>query len=860
MSDNQPTPPHLSRPEQDRLPYIPGLDGLRALAVIAVLLYHAGLPIFGGFLGVESFFVVSGFLITALLLVEWGHHGRIDLPAFWLRRARRLLPALFFMLAGTLIFASLGPRGVSASLRDDTLAALAYVMNWRLIWSGQPYFDPLVRPPLLQHLWSLAVEEQFYLLWPALFVAGMRWLRRGGLLVMTLAAVVGSTLLMAWLDRSGADVSRIYYGTDTRAAGVLLGAALALVWTPGRVPAAASRRLGTLLDGAGTLALAGLIAGFISVSNQHPLLYRGGFALIATATALVIAALTHPQARLLPRLLAWSPLPAIGLRSYGLYLWHWPVFMVTRPYIDVPLDGPPLLALRLAIVAALVELSYRYVELPARRGAIERAWRRFWGAGGVPRPALPGGARGRTLAIRWICFLVPSLLLIAVGSRAAKSNASRIADPAAALTLSAGLPVVATATAPRPTASPTAQAPAVAAAPSATAVAPTPTVSEDGSTRSTRVELPPAPPEATPAPTVAAPLDPALIAELQRLLDDTVADGYIPGAVLSVSIPGNQPWSGASGVADFQTGAPMEPETLVHLASITKMFTAVVVLQLAEEGKLDLDAPIGTYLPEIVLFADTMTARHLLNQTTGVYDYLEDPQFFVEAYRDPEHTWTPDELVAMADQIGPAFRPGAEWRYSSTNYVILGMLVEQVTGRTLAQEMRQRIFDPLQLTRTFFAPDEPLQGNLAQGHIEDSDRADVSMTFVFGTGNLVSTADDLRRFTDALFEGRLLQPESLAMMTAMVETGGAYDMPELEYGLGLMGARLNVGPAADGTERPEAARAVLGHIGGIAGFRSAVWRTRDSDITISLSVNQAAIDPNLLARDVLDAILLWQGR
>src|SRR5918998_6040437 len=170
-----------------QLPYLPGLDGLRALAVIAVLLYHAGLPLRGGFLGVEAFFVLSGFLITALLLLEWRRHNHIDLPAFWLRRARRLLPALFFMLAGTLVFAGLALRGERTQLGADALATLGYVMNWRLIWSGQSYFDPLLRPSLLQHVWSLAVEEQFYLLWPLLFVAGMRFLRLDRLLALTLA-------------------------------------------------------------------------------------------------------------------------------------------------------------------------------------------------------------------------------------------------------------------------------------------------------------------------------------------------------------------------------------------------------------------------------------------------------------------------------------------------------------------------------------------------------------------------------------------------------------------------------------------------------------------------------------------------
>ena len=333
-----------------------------------MLLYHTDLGVAGGFLGVEAFFVHSGFLITALLLVEWRQHGRIDLAAFWLRRARRLLPALVFMLAGTLAFASVLLRSETAALRGDLLAAIGYVMNWRLIASGQSYFDPLVRPALLQHLWSLAVEEQFYLLWPLLFSVGLRYARFFGLLIVTLSVAVASIVLAALLYEPGADPSRIYYGTDTRAAGLLLGSALALVWTPAERPGATSCGAGWLLDLAGSIALGGLIASFLWLYEYHPLLYRGGFALVALSTAIVIAAATHPRARLVVGLLGRSPLRWIGQRSYAIYLWYWPIFMVTRPYLDVPLDGWPLLTLRLASVFALAQLSYRFVELPVRQG------------------------------------------------------------------------------------------------------------------------------------------------------------------------------------------------------------------------------------------------------------------------------------------------------------------------------------------------------------------------------------------------------------------------------------------------------------------------------------------------------------
>ncbi len=845
-----------SRQRGTRLRYVPGLDGLRALAVIAVLLYHADLPMWGGFLGVEAFFALSGYLITALLLAEWHAEQRIDLATFWLRRARRLLPALLFLLAGTIILAWLVLPSKLADLRVDILAALGYIMNWRLIRSGQSYFDPLLRPPLLQHLWSLAVEEQFYLLWPPLVVAGLRWLRPRGLLVLTLLAAAGSTLLMAVLYRPGADPSRIYYGTDTRAAGVLLGAALALVRTPGHPPAATSRRAGRLLDGAGLMALAALLACFGWLPEQHRLLYRGGFALVAGLTVLVIAAVSHPRAVVLPRLLGLPLLRWIGLRSYGLYLWHWPVFVVTRPTVDLPLAGLPVLGLRLAIVVALVELSYRYIELPVRHGAVERTWRQISVAGTAWRPAtLPRRISSRVV-IRGLSVLIPSVLL-SIGAGAVIPDLPRRSGPVTAAPSTRSQGAADTASTPVPSVAP----------PMALAVPGTePTAMPQAVPVRAQPGAPPVP-VATPRPDTltaeaAQPLDPALAGALQRLLDDTVADGHIPGAVLAVSIPGSQPWSGASGLAHVRQEIPMQPQTLVPIGSVSKLFTAVVVLQLVEEGKLDLDAPIGTWLPEIVVFADRTTVRQVLNHTSGIYDYLEDRRFFTQAYQNPDRAWMPAQLVALAEQVGPSFQPGAagEWDYSSTNYVILGMLVEQVTGQPLADVMRQRIFEPVGLTHTFFAPDAAMEGQLAQGYVDDSDRVNLSMTFVYATGNIITTAEDLQRFGEALFMGDLLSPESRATMTTVVETGGAYAMPELQYGLGVMRARPNVGPTVDGAPRPEEASTVLGHIGGLAGFRSAVWWVPESGITIALGLNQANVDPNVLARDVLEVILTWQGR
>lgn len=398
-----------------RLPYLPGLDGLRALALIAVVLYHADLSwLPGGFLGVEVFFVLSGYLITSLLLAEWNQHDHIDLRAFWLRRARRLLPAVYVLLLVTLGFAVLFLPGEVARLRGDA-AAFGYVTNWYLVLAHRSYFEMVGRPPPLEHLWSLAVEEQFYLIWPLLFAAGMLRLRRRGMLIATIAGAAASTLLMAMLFRPDVDPSRLYYGTDTRAAELLAGAALAFVWEPawlrGTAGGPASKlihwlseatRAPLLLDVVGIAALGALIWYFHWFGEYQPFLYQGGFALVALTTVLLIAVIVHPRARLVPRALSNKVMRWIGTRSYSLYLWHWPVFTITRPQLDVPLQGIVLLALRLVLTIILAEASYRWVETPFRTGAVGRAWRSFRDAEGEQRRQLRvwwAGAAGTSLSL-----------------------------------------------------------------------------------------------------------------------------------------------------------------------------------------------------------------------------------------------------------------------------------------------------------------------------------------------------------------------------------------------------------------------------------------------------------------------------
>ena len=355
------------------LPYIPAIDGLRALAVAAVLLYHSGLGwLPGGFLGVEVFFVISGYLITSLLIAGHRSTGHVSLGGFWRRRARRLLPAAFTLIVATLVYSVIFLPGEVVALRGNAVAGFFYVSNWYQIFHSQSYFESLGRPSLLQHLWSLGVEEQFYLVWPVLFSLVLARIKPRYAFTLVLAGAIASSALMAYKFDPGSDPSRIYYGTDTRAGGLLFGAALAFVWQVGNLPARASSLFRRTADVWGAVALIGLICFAAAIKETDTLLYRGGFAIVGVATALVIAAAVHPDAVFLRRVLGRQPLLWLGTRSYSVYLWHWPVFMLTRPGYDVSLDGVPLFALRLVITAVLAEASYRLVEMPVRRGAIGR--------------------------------------------------------------------------------------------------------------------------------------------------------------------------------------------------------------------------------------------------------------------------------------------------------------------------------------------------------------------------------------------------------------------------------------------------------------------------------------------------------
>ncbi|WP_127581869.1 acyltransferase family protein [Paenibacillus koleovorans] len=357
--------------------YMPGLDGLRALAVLAVIAYHLHLDwATGGLLGVGVFFVLSGYLITDLLADQWRRNGKLDLRQFWIRRARRLLPAMFVMIAGVLVWSYWFNPPLLASLRNDVAASVLYVMNWWFVFREVSYFESFGPPSPLGHLWSLAVEEQFYLIWPLLFALGLRYFpQRGKLLFLTTVGIVASALAMVMLYEPGTDPSRVYYGTDTRAFGLLIGAALALVWPSRKLSAAVSTLGKTALNLTGAIGI-GIILYLIATTNEYDsFLYRGGFVLLSIATALAVAALAHP-ASFLAGLFGCKPLRWLGVRSYGIYLWHYPIIVLSSPTVNT--GGPDWIRIMAQIAATLIlsDLSWRFVEEPIRQGAIGKLWRR----------------------------------------------------------------------------------------------------------------------------------------------------------------------------------------------------------------------------------------------------------------------------------------------------------------------------------------------------------------------------------------------------------------------------------------------------------------------------------------------------
>jgi peptidoglycan/LPS O-acetylase OafA/YrhL/lysophospholipase L1-like esterase len=427
------------------VPYVPGLDGLRALAVIAVIVYHANKQwLGGGFLGVEVFFVISGYLITLLLIAERERTGTVSFGQFWFRRARRLLPALFTMLIALITYVAFFERDYLGTLRGDVIAGVSYVANWFQIWTGSSYTSSAEFAPL-RHLWSLAVEELFYIVWPVVMFVLLRRVRGraiaifGGVFLLAAIAISVYTAVMyipgnlsdasQTMSLFGREVQRtdfLYLGTLSRSSGLLLGAALATVWQPWAIRRGTAGKNANALDLAGVVSLAALV--FMCVqfkdvvlvqdvgSQGYDLLYQGGLALVGVATLVAIATVTHPRSRLGRYVLGSAVLVWIGRRSYGLYLYHWVIFQAYRQdtkQLGTPLGVAEFVGL-VALSLALSEVSYRFIETPIRKGQLSAAFRRW--------RAHQGGVRGPLPVAVAVLSLVPVFAIVSMAGATVNTN------------------------------------------------------------------------------------------------------------------------------------------------------------------------------------------------------------------------------------------------------------------------------------------------------------------------------------------------------------------------------------------------------------------------------------------------------
>ena len=359
MAEPRPSPHGL-------VPHVPALDGLRGLAVLGVLLFHSDALLKGGYLGVDLFFVLSGYLITSILVAEHEKNGKIALGRFWVRRARRLLPALLALMPGIAIYAWLFARtNELATIRADALATLGYIANWRAIFVNKSYWDLFVAPSPLEHTWSLAIEEQFYVFFPLIAAAALAKGKRKGLFAVVLSLGIVACVLLAALYDPGR-TGRVYMGTDTRASGMLFGAALATRLPPTtRLEGKPARLLGGLAIVAGLV----LLATWLTLGGESPWLYRGGLVGTELLCLVVLAAAVTCPTSLVARALSVPPLRALGNVSYGVYLWHWPVFVTMTPE-RVHVGPWALLALRLAVTFVIALVSFKVLETPIRKNGL----------------------------------------------------------------------------------------------------------------------------------------------------------------------------------------------------------------------------------------------------------------------------------------------------------------------------------------------------------------------------------------------------------------------------------------------------------------------------------------------------------
>ena len=356
--------------------HVPAIDGLRAVAVIAVILYHLDFSwIPGGFLGVDLFFVISGYVITRLLLDSIQRSGGLDLRAFYAARFRRLLPPLLFMIFVTTIIVGFWAPDTMRRFLGDAPFSIFGAMNWWLIFRETDYFESIGRPALLQHTWSLGVEAQFYIVWPLILLLVLRYFgkKRIPFAALLIAITSGITLLIVSLQVDGSDaskVSHVYFGTDTHSIGLFLGAALAVSWIPQNLQETVSRRAQDFIDGIGVFGFLGIIAAFLFIDASDPTLYKIAFPLAGIFGVAILISIVHPASRFAP-ILSSKPFIWIGERSYAIYLWHWVIFQITRPEYDLEGSTWALYALRVLLVFALADISLRLVELPVRTGLID---------------------------------------------------------------------------------------------------------------------------------------------------------------------------------------------------------------------------------------------------------------------------------------------------------------------------------------------------------------------------------------------------------------------------------------------------------------------------------------------------------
>ena len=360
--------------------HIASIDGLRAIAVTAVVLYHLGISwIPGGFLGVDLFFVISGYVITRLILDSINQSSALDLRAFYAARIRRIYPGLIFMVVCTIIFIGVwAPEAIKRFL-SDLPYALTGTINWLLVARNQDYFETIGRPPLLQHTWSLAVELQFYLIWPIILLAVLKYFGKRNIarIALIIAMISGTTLFFVslQLDQANAkQISHIYFGTDTHSLGLFLGSALAVSWIPQNLSANIEKRAQDVIDAIGVVGLLGLISTFLFIDQSNANLYRIAFPLAGIFGCLVIISLVHPASRFAP-LISTAPFRWIGQRSYGIYIWHWVIFQVTRPSVDLSGQTWALYLARVLLVLALADISLRWVEIPFRQGLVQNWFR-----------------------------------------------------------------------------------------------------------------------------------------------------------------------------------------------------------------------------------------------------------------------------------------------------------------------------------------------------------------------------------------------------------------------------------------------------------------------------------------------------